>query len=602
MKFRTRMILAYAMISLFFSTVLGLIVYRTAISYETRSKENNLVVSAKSYAVQMDDRLSRMDAIMYYILSDASMLESMTILGRASSGALPVSFVRDAQVVIQSRISTEYIMKNSYRTVYFTESGFRASSAVKNNTHNQRLIESFSLDQLNYLDPVTEADGHSVIVGAHQDFWGAYESTSVFSLMKAPRGYQKQYLEVENRLDSLDLLETSDPGTGYAILINGNELLYVGGGKDRQEDAAAFTEELRLLIESDVLSGLEPGETFRAKETVYARSDSDTYSLSVLAFKPVSMMYEGKNRTFLTSFLAALVTLAVSLVGIVILSHILTKPVKMLQTIMEETNIDNLQDAKKIKKMDKNGGLDEFTNLAHSYQAMTERLDTALQNEKRSAMLQLQAQFDTLQAQVNPHFIYNVLNVISSRAVIDNDEEICEMCGSLGNMLRYSTNNKARYARISEEVEYLDNYFYLLKARYENRLQVRIDIDSEVMDVVIPKMTLQQIVENSIKHGFNDSDKVMEISLIGRKKKEGYVILIQDNGAGADEEKLQRARGKLAEIRKNYTNCSLNAEAEIGGIGLTNTFARCLLLFGESLVFEIGNRKDGPGFAVRLEF
>ena len=75
---------------------------------------------------------------------------------------------------------------------------------------------------------------------------------------------------------------------------------------------------------------------------------------------------------------------------------------------------------------------DLFQELIDAYQAMMARLDKALRNEKQAAMLQLQAQFDTLQAQVNPHFIYNVLNTISSRAVLDNDETICEMCGCLG--------------------------------------------------------------------------------------------------------------------------------------------------------------------------
>ena len=602
MKFRTRMILAYMTISLLVSLVLGLIVYRTSLGYETRSRKNNLSVSAKSYITQMDDRLGRMDAIMYYILSDPAMLDSITLLGRASAEDLPQLFVREAQTTLDRGISTEYIMRNSYRTVFFNEYGFFSSSALKmsgQTSINQRLIESFDLSDIDYLEPVLVGDGHSVIVGPHRDFWAAYGDTGVFSLMKAPRGYCRQFLEVEMRVDSLELLESPDPGTCFAVIVNGDELLYVGGNAATEDSSPAAREaEANRFLK--IVKSLAAGETLTEDGSVFAKAESDSYAVSVLAFKSTEAMAEGRNRIFLTSFLTALVAFAVSLVSIIIWSSVLVKPVKYLQRIVEETSIDNLRDTARTLQMDAAPELDEFTNLARSYQAMTKRLDIALQNEKRSAMLQLQAQFDTLQTQVNPHFIYNVLNIISSRAVIADDEVICEMCGCLGNMLRYSTNNKARYARISEELEYLNNYFYLLKSRYQNRLQVKIDVENEIMDVVIPKMTLQQIVENSVKHGYHETDESMEISILGKKNGEGWNVLVSDNGSGAEEENLRKIREKLQEIRESYEEKSVPTEAEIGGIGLTNTYARCLLLFGQDLIFELGNRTDQPGFFVRL--
>ena len=597
MKFRTRMILAYMTISLLVSLVLGLIVYRTSLGYEIRSRENNLSVSAKSYITQMDDRLGRMDAIMYYILSDPAMLDSITLLGRASAEALPQLFVREAQTTLDRGISTEYIMRNSYRTVFFNEYGFFSSSALKMSgqaSTNQRLIESFNLSDIDYLEPVLLGDGHSVIVGSHRDFWAAYGDIMVFSLMKAPRGYCRQFLEVEMRLDSLEQLESPDPGTCFAVIVNGDELLYVGG--KAEDPAPAAGEKDRFL---KIGKSLAAGETLTEDNRVFAKADSDSYAVSVLAFKSTEAMAEGRNRIFLTSFLSALAAFAISLISILIWSSVLVRPVKSLQRIVEETSIDNLRDTARTLRMDPAPELDEFTNLARAYQAMTKRLDIALQNEKRSSLLQLQAQFDTLQTQVNPHFIYNVLNIISSRAVIADDEVICEMCGCLGNMLRYSTNNKARYARISEELEYLNSYFYLLKSRYQNRLQVKIDVADEIMDVVIPKMTLQQIVENSVKHGYHETDESMEIAIVGKKNGEGWTVLVSDNGSGAEEEKLRSIRQKLQEIRENYEQNSVPTEAEIGGIGLNNTYARCLLLFGQDLIFELGNRTDRHGFFVR---
>ncbi|MBQ9065551.1 MAG: histidine kinase [Blautia sp.] len=648
MKYRTRMILAYATIALLVSLALGMIVYRMSSGYEMRSRENNLSVSAKSYVSQMNDRLSRMDAIMYYILSDSSMLDSITLLGRASDGVIPPLYVRNARTTIERGISTEYIMENSYRTVFFNEDGFFASSALKvsgQTSANQRLIEAFSMDELDYLEPVIEANGHSVIVGPHRDFWGAYDDPMVFSLMKAPRGYNRQFLEVEMQLSSLSMLESSDDQTQFAVMINGDTLLYSGGGgtggtaggetgDDRAGDDAAgdapaedSTARNRTTAEEGTtgegsgkssingstgdeealeeyfktVSERIPEEgTLTDNGNVFASASSDMYDVSILTYRSVNSMAESRNRIFLTSFLAALVTFAVSLTIIIIWSNVLVRPVKMLQQIVEETSIDNLEDTSRMEQMDKASGLDEFSNLAHSYQAMTKRLNTALENEKRASMLQLQAQFDTLQTQVNPHFIYNVLNIISSRAIMADDEVICEMCGSLGSMLRYSTNNKKRYASVSEELEYLNSYFYLLKSRYENRLNVMIDVENSVLDILLPKMTLQQIVENSIKHGYHETDENMDITITGKQEADGWFVMVEDNGSGAPDDKVSSLKGRFEEIRHSYSNLSISTEAEMGGIGLPNTFARCLLLFQDDLIFELGNRPGGNGFFVKI--
>ena len=646
MKFRTKMILAYTTVALLISLALGLVIYRISVRYEENSQKINLTITAKSFVTQIDDRLGRMDAILNYILSDPSMLESMTILGRGHDRQLPSTFEIDAKNKLQSGISTEYIIRNSYRTVYFNDDGYLASSAVKQSgSHalNQRLVETFDIDDLTYLDPVREADGRTALVGPHDDFWAVYGQTPVYSLMKAPRGYWLGYLEVENRVDTLSALASSDPDIRYVILINGDELLFdsetgsrppaTGGGDTFGDGTEAATEGAAIeekagrytMIARDILgtrqtnegsengnsadgpekaSSMLSGKIVKENGNVYAAAGSDQFDVTVLVYKTTDAMTSGRNRIFLTSFLAAAVMFGLCLVSIILWSNHLTKPVRQLQEIVEDTNIENLPNwskSRRVRQMEQGKrNLDEFAALAHSYRTMTGRLNTALENEKRASLLQLQAQFDTLQTQVNPHFIYNVLNVISSRAVMADDEVICEMCGCLGNMLRYSTNNKARYAKVEEELTYLDSYFYLLKSRYEDKLHVTVDMQPAVLDRVIPKMTLQQVVENSIKHGFHDKDKDMEITLTGRETECGWYILIRDNGVGATQDKLAEIHGRLEEVRENFRDLSVPTQAEIGGIGLTNTFARCLLLFQERLVFELGNVSEGSGFEVRI--
>ena len=254
MKFRVRMILAYSTVAVLVSLVLGLLMYRSGDRYERNTQRNSLEVSARSYVTQMDDRLGRMDAILYYILSDPSMLESMTLLGRASDGNIPGNFLMQAKNTMEVGISTEYIMRNSYRSVYFNEDGFFASSAVRQSGYdalNQRLIEDYALEEVDYLDPVIEGDGHSVIVGPHTDFWGAYGSVQVYSMMKAPRGNHLGFLEVENRIDSLKSLASSDPDIRFAILVNDNELLYASDPEMEAPGIAGSMQPVEILSRID---------------------------------------------------------------------------------------------------------------------------------------------------------------------------------------------------------------------------------------------------------------------------------------------------------------------------------------------------------------
>lgn len=163
MKFRSKMVLAYTTVALLVSLILGIAVARISLQYEMTSQKNNLRVSAKSYVTQMDERLSRMDAIMKYILSDATLLESIHWLAEAQTGEISNRYVLQARANLGTGLTTEYIMKNSYRTVFFNQDSFLASSAIyttgKGGLTKQRLISEFEVEEIPYLAPVTAAGG-----------------------------------------------------------------------------------------------------------------------------------------------------------------------------------------------------------------------------------------------------------------------------------------------------------------------------------------------------------------------------------------------------------------------------------------------------------
>lgn len=176
---------------------------------------------------------------------------------------------------------------------------------------------------------------------------------------------------------------------------------------------------------------------------------------------------------------------------------------------------------------------------------------------------------------------------------MNDDEEICEICGSLAAMLRYSTNTIKRYASVREETEYLKRYIYLLRSRYEERMEVKVDIDAEIEGEILPKITLQQIVENSIKHGFSNLGGIMRICIRGYRDTHGWYLILQDNGQGISEESRRELHDNVRELKERILMQTENIEMEIGGMGLASTFARLYLLYGEMTVFEVDNAPSG---------
>ena len=574
MKYQTKLILGYATIALLLSIALGIVVYSISLDYEVKRQKNSLDVTSAQLVSQMEDRFRTMDAIIYYILSDYDMLDSIETLGRISDREVQSSYVLNARTTLSNGFNTEYILKNSYRTVFYNQLGDLVSSF--NAKEARQVSTDFDLGTISYLERAIQAKGKTVLIGAHTDEWGRTDGPEVYSVMKALQGYQMGFLEVENTIESLSTLAVAAPGAEFVIVANGEEVMYSSNGD------YSDTESLRSLCEK------AESEEEKTSGMLVSRSSSEEFDLSVIAYIPEIAEGDGREAILITAMAAAIIAFGVCLLLIILWSYILTKSIRELRGVIEQTSLENLD----IQAIETDYGLDEVRTLANSYQAMTKRLSQAVNSEKRALMLQMQAQFDALQAQINPHFLYNVLNIISGRGIENNDDMICDMCGALASMLRYSTNNKERYVKTEQEMNYLENYLYLLKARYGDKISFDVSIDSAVRDKLLPKMTLHQFVENILAHAYGHSDRRMIIQVIGTMYSDHWGIRVQDNGEGINEEKLREIREKIKNVRRNLENRG-GMEMESGGMGLVNTYARCFLLYHDALIFSIRNLPSG---------
>ncbi|MDY5021313.1 MAG: histidine kinase [Blautia sp.] len=575
MKYRTKLFLGYLIVALLLSLSLGIVVYKISLNYETEQQENSLAVSSEQLVLQLEDRLNRMDAIIYYILSDQDMLNSIETLGMVTERSIPSSYVLNAQKTLYSGFNSEYIFKNSYRTVFYNECNYAISSYNAND--GNRMAPDFIMNQISYHEKADLAKGKTVMVGSHEDVFGRKKGVFVYSVMKAVQGFQMGYIEIENTTESLNTLDVADSDTRFLILTDDSNVLYTNDDKALESNL------------SKKLQTMDNDETSHINGSLYSKRNSDQYGFSVITYVQEFNRGAGRLALVITALMGGILTFAFCFTLLMMFSYILAKPIREFRKTIEKTRLENLG----IQEIQTTSHLDEIKMLTNSYISMTEKLNKAIKNEKRSLMLQMQAQFDTLQAQINPHFLYNVLNTISSRGIEDNDDMICEMCGALASLVRYSTNNKERYAHVSQEMQYLENYLYLLKARYGDKILFHMDVDKEVQDQLLPKMTLHQFVENVFAHGYSHSDRQMAVELTGRMYEDRWEICVRDNGEGISEEKLKEIREKIEDIRRKILENSGGLEMEIGGMGLVNTYARCLLLYNRNLIFSVENLSEG---------
>ena len=239
---------------------------------------------------------------------------------------------------------------------------------------------------------------------------------------------------------------------------------------------------------------------------------------------------------------------------------------------------------------------DEFGILVSKFNITVKELEIQIKENYLCSLEAKEAHLKALQYQINPHFLYNTLEVINSIAVTYGAEEIREITQKLGRMFRYNINRDGRdITTLGREIEHINDYIYLQQLHLSYNLMVFYDIEEELYDIKVIKFILQPIIENIIKYAFKDreSDACIEISAIVIEKDfyKNIEIIIQDDGIGMSEEVLNLVNKNLYSKKSLGNNSD---EVGKGGIGLKNIQERISLSFGENYGIVI-NSVEGEG-------
>lgn len=279
-------------------------------------------------------------------------------------------------------------------------------------------------------------------------------------------------------------------------------------------------------------------------------------------------------------------------------SRTISSPIKRVVREMKQVETGNFNRVLTVKSYY------EIGQLADSFNKMVARISELIEQIKISSVSEKNAELQALQSQVNPHFLYNTLDMIYWLLDEKGNDNLAEVVLALSQMFRYSSHWEEEVT-LGAELEQIRHYLTIIELRLHGRLTVEINVDERWRGVRIPKMTLQPIIENAVKHGLEPQGRDGKLCVYTAREGDSLTIIVADNGVGMTEDKLARLRQSLADSdlaisRSSSRSRDLDETAQdSGGIGISNLHRRLKLMFGESYGLSVDSA-PGEGASVHI--
>ncbi len=237
-------------------------------------------------------------------------------------------------------------------------------------------------------------------------------------------------------------------------------------------------------------------------------------------------------------------------------------------------------------------GNDEFSRIAHHFNDMIIRIKESNQQEREALVRKKNAEIKSLEAQINPHFLYNTLDAINWVAIEHEEFHISKMLINLATILRYSIHKCNEIVTLQEELEYLKRYIYLQQQRFSYSFQYMIHMEDTLKYSRIHKLLIQPLIENTIVHGFPGGTGQDEIDIIIWQKNDTYIqIQIKDNGKGMSRE--------LVDLFNSYDYRKDKIETSIG---VRNVITRLKLYYGDNSFFHVDSGVQGTTVTIMIPY
>ena len=523
-----------------------------------------------------------------------------------ASFALLISYVnwdsreKEARQVSQ-RVLTRTVSEVEY---YYRESARSAQSLVDNQARIEGIYKYFSLSTPDYFYWQLERKASPYIsVSIYENIDDLYvrndfvtgvaivlqDSTEVFVSTRDNRSGYKVSADAFKPDPNSFAVPVSDPVSDQALGV-----IYVSVSSDVFYKAIDNTRG-NIPIAVSITSPFETdmfhqGEKSDREEWL---QDETAHGYQVQVAVPRDYILSG-------SISSSIFILALSLLFIVILYVTLKKTFSKYQTQVVDLveTIHDIAQGEQGKRIDLTKKDQELLVIAETTNDMLDRLERNIHDIYQLELSQKDANMRALQAQINPHFMYNTLEFLRMYAVMENQNELADIIYEFSSLLRNNISDE-RETTLKQEVEFCRKYSYLCMVRYPKSIAYGFKIDPGLEEMRIPKFTLQPLVENYFAHGVDHrrTDNVISIKAL---KKEGYVeILVTDNGRGMPADKLAEIQDKLAQRTFEHT---VDYSGKRQSIGIVNVHERFVLYFGDRYDISVESvKQEGVRYRITIQ-
>ncbi|SCZ76338.1 two-component system, sensor histidine kinase YesM [Pseudobutyrivibrio xylanivorans] len=394
-------------------------------------------------------------------------------------------------------------------------------------------------------------------------------------------GVKKYYFHISKRLYNFDQLEKGSIAT--VIMTVDEEVLNTicNSSKESKTGINFILDDAGKVISypSEAYVAMSTGENLEAfvRESGYLQSshniginkykDESTGWTFVNAYDTDEMLKDVRRIQIITVLISSIIIVAVGLI-IFYTTRTFNKSVNTIVEGMQTVQAGDLDKRISVKSKD------EFGTIAANFNIMTARVKELLQQISSAKDRQRHAELKALEAQINPHFLYNTLDSINWMAIEHGENEISKALSNLGLILRHSVSKVEEKTPIIAECDFLQRYLELQQIRYEGAFKYEINMQPEIKNFHIHKLLIQPFVENAILHGFEGIEEggMLSINMDISEDNRFLQISIADNGNGIEEELVNKMNNRDAVINDD--------NIDKAGLGLKNAFSRLVMYYG----------------------
>jgi two-component system, sensor histidine kinase YesM len=393
-------------------------------------------------------------------------------------------------------------------------------------------------------------------------------------------------IDTQNAIDQIITETESQSDTTFLISGANHQTIYVtplqSNARDAQPRELAFSHAVQQALRQ------QTGQlTWENTDYFLSSNTSPLSGWTVAALVPSSSLMQDieaiKQTTLVMICLTIFLVFGATLLAITRLSQHITQ----LRALMREVEMGNLDVRFHAH------GRGELTSLGNSFNHMVIRLKRLIQDNYESQLQRKKAELAALHSQLNPHFLYNTLGSFQMLAMMEGQDRLASMAYRLGQLMRYSL-EPGTLVEVRQEVEQIEHFLSLIQERYEDRLRYLVQIPEPLLNVHIPRFTLQPLIENAIYHGIDSKSEGGCIQVTGWQEEQHLVLEIRDDGIGMGDEELERWQSALTYETNLFTRAR--------HIGILNVQGQIHRIFGPDygLALSTGAAAEGMIITIRL--